>query len=1192
MSISAAPELSLSAEEKEAYPYFFRQADIEQMGVLTGETAVKFFAKSHLPGATLGTIWSVADSGNVGFLTPEAFNVALRLIAHAQSGSSPAINEATARKATSLPTFQGLTPPKARTSSVQATTPSLTIAPEDKGRFLRMFAGAGAVNGLLDGEKAKDIFIRSQLPVEKLGEIWTLADRQARGSLDATDFIVGMALIQAAMSGKLQTIPSTLPASFYAQASAGAVPANPPTPQRQSSSMLPNINRQSTGSIGSAAPIIPRQITGNQQAAIPRQLTGQASPARQFSQTNIMPRQTISPSTTGTGSNNMYSLFQSQQKQQQSLAWDITPEDKSIADGFFDELDPSRQGFIEGQVAVPFFLRSGLSEAILAQIWDLSDVRSEGRLDREEFAIAMRLITDTTNDKVVPTTLPASLVPPSMRAQQAPSGLPNAFVQAPTGPQRDLLDMDDNDDDPITSQALTSSPVPVKRGLSSPTPAAGTPFAPTSAFGKTMTAPNSAPSPGTSATAPARPSTSATPSFMAPPALKPQGTGNSLKKSVGFSDNFASAPSPIASAAEDSEEEEEDPAETQRQLTEAEKTEESLRTKRTNYAKTVGSNDEMVSSLKTKLVETKAAHETHQKTIVELQARQKQQSIELAGLKEQTISAESELSALRLERDEIEQTLMRGKEEVRQLQARLESVTTETNGLKASIEQAKKDARQHKGLLAISRKQLATAELEQDKAAGSLAEAQKDVEASAAALPAHASPIDSRGLSPDVASPSSVKSRNPFDSFAPPVNAEPSAQRSSGHLSPVTAAAGGAAATGLATGVAALAVSEHGQSSEHAAAGQSQSPFDTGFDDAFGEDLPAASTNSNAAAPPTSFDDAFAAFDEPSAPNGASDRALEPDSPATITETAAAAPIASPDEQFSEAAPTHSPTDALSPTSQQTTIPGGFGSDPLEVGSDSEEEDEGPEDVQPSRFAHARNESDTSAYDEALSSPRHDLSVGSALGDVPAFTAAPAFSATPKAVTPATTGQSAGFGPSGEFEDAFSDLEAPRAAQDTTFGSADDSHAFDADFDKAFDPSFAEPQTNGNKSVAFDDAFAGFDSPAPSVPSSTAAAPGSSFDDFFGSQNQPQGSSSSPAPPFSVATLAPPISSPPSNSRSQRGPAPKLPERTTSPTQSSTKDSAAVKELTAMGFSRTAAIQALAKYDNDLARATNYLIDT
>ncbi|EMD31714.1 hypothetical protein CERSUDRAFT_100179 [Gelatoporia subvermispora B] len=90
--------------------------------------------------------------------------------------------------------------------------------PQDTAKFLKLFLQCGPANGLLSGEKARDVFVKSKLPVDKLSQIWSLADTKNRGALDATDFAIAMHLIQASMSGQIPNIPSTLPPSLYEQA--------------------------------------------------------------------------------------------------------------------------------------------------------------------------------------------------------------------------------------------------------------------------------------------------------------------------------------------------------------------------------------------------------------------------------------------------------------------------------------------------------------------------------------------------------------------------------------------------------------------------------------------------------------------------------------------------------------------------------------------------------------------------------------------------------------------------------------------------------------------------------------------------------------------------------------------------------------------------------------------------------------
>lgn len=51
-----APNLNLTPEEKRVYGQLFRAADTENVGVVTGEVAVKFFEKTRLDSRILGEV--------------------------------------------------------------------------------------------------------------------------------------------------------------------------------------------------------------------------------------------------------------------------------------------------------------------------------------------------------------------------------------------------------------------------------------------------------------------------------------------------------------------------------------------------------------------------------------------------------------------------------------------------------------------------------------------------------------------------------------------------------------------------------------------------------------------------------------------------------------------------------------------------------------------------------------------------------------------------------------------------------------------------------------------------------------------------------------------------------------------------------------------------------------------------------
>jgi epidermal growth factor receptor substrate 15 len=78
-----------TAQEQQLIKVVFAKADTQDLGVVTGDEAVKIFAGSGLPPTVLGEIWQLADSDNNGFLTDSGLGVALRLIGWAQAGENP-----------------------------------------------------------------------------------------------------------------------------------------------------------------------------------------------------------------------------------------------------------------------------------------------------------------------------------------------------------------------------------------------------------------------------------------------------------------------------------------------------------------------------------------------------------------------------------------------------------------------------------------------------------------------------------------------------------------------------------------------------------------------------------------------------------------------------------------------------------------------------------------------------------------------------------------------------------------------------------------------------------------------------------------------------------------------------------------------------------------------------------------------
>ncbi|KDQ13131.1 hypothetical protein BOTBODRAFT_56212 [Botryobasidium botryosum FD-172 SS1] len=661
----------------------FNQADPDKIGIITGDAAVKFFSGSNLPPTTLGEIWSLADSDNNGWLTQKGVAMAVRLIGWAQKGDP--VKESLLERAGPLAVIQGISLPAGiaapKSPPPQRPSPILPpLTPEDRAKYLRLFVTCGPSNGLLAGEKARDVFIKSKLPIEKLGQIWTLADTQSRGSLDSTDFVIGMFLIHACMSSQLPTIPSVLPPGLYEQASGG----------NKSKPIGSPIRTHFTGGSGGVSSA--SSLDGFHSQIKP-QYTGQTL---QYQQTGPL-RANV------TGSQ----LQRPQPPSAPTSTWDITPEEKASADRFFEDLDSHKRGYIEGDVAVPFMLQSQLSENVLAQIWDLADLHKDGRLTREGFAVALYLIKGKLAGRDVPDALPPSLVPPSMREQSARSEV-----------HRDLWLLDDTPPSSAGLPSTTSSDIrPQITGSTAYSDARSTPFS--SSF---------------------------------PPA-------SNFGADLLGDDDEHSPPSNVPSHSVEI-------GNVQNQLNSTNRALETVKNERTSIEGSVATSAATLAQLESQLAAAKAAHETETRLLADLRIRSAQQSSTMQSTREDLIRAESDLSALKLEKADVEGALMRDKEEIRELQRKMKDVGEQAEALRRNLEQVKKEARQQKGLLAITKKQLASAETDKVAAARELEEAETEVQELAKELEQEKGPLNTQ-LPPSIRSPGS-RSQSPNSIRLPP----------------------------------------------------------------------------------------------------------------------------------------------------------------------------------------------------------------------------------------------------------------------------------------------------------------------------------------------------------------------------------------------------------------------------------------
>ncbi|KAL1882337.1 hypothetical protein VTK73DRAFT_1896 [Phialemonium thermophilum] len=697
---TGVPNLNLTPEEKRVYGQLFRQADTESVGVVTGEVAVKFFEKTRLDSRILGEIWQIADKENRGFLTPAGFGIALRLIGHAQAGREP--TPELALQHGPLPRFDGFTPavpvpapiapPPAAALQAQGTGGSGPIripplTPEKVAQYAALFERQNLQSGnLLPGDQAKQIFEKSGLPNEILGRIWMLADTEQRGALVLTEFVIAMHLLTSMKSGALRALPTILPAPLYEAATRRAPTAGSPRQQTPTS-----------------------PVHGI--SAIPRQLSGQA-PLAQMRTGSPLARPPIALAPQSTGD------------------WLITPADKARFDQLYAELDKANKGFITGEEAVPFFSQSDLSEETLAQIWDLADINSEGRLTRDEFAVAMYLIRQqrTKRDSILPATLPPNLVPPSMRNRVRPptiaspttfdAAAPPAVAPAPPQPRPSALDdLFGLDSTPAPAPAPAAPvQVPVGTGGSG----ANDPFA------SSLSPP--APSSPIRASPTGTPFKPFVPSSSFGRGLVPQTSGGSSASTAAVPKPAPPPPPPQAAAVEDDLLGDNDP-EVSKNLT-------NETTELANLSNQVGSLSKQMQDVQAhrtatqnELNQASVQKKNFEQRLAQLRAAYEKEARDVRALEQQLATSRNETKKIQTDLALLEATyqdlqnqhrqvltaLQADQQENTNLKERIRAVNAEIAQLKPQIEKLKSEARQQKGLVAINKKQLATNEGERDK---------------------------------------------------------------------------------------------------------------------------------------------------------------------------------------------------------------------------------------------------------------------------------------------------------------------------------------------------------------------------------------------------------------------------------------------------------------------------------------------
>ncbi|CAK9797075.1 Epidermal growth factor receptor substrate 15-like 1, partial [Anthophora quadrimaculata] len=345
------------------YEAYYNQVDPNGYGRIGAMEAARFLKKSQLSDDVLGKIWDMADPQSRGSLDKSGLFVALKLCALAQAGRDPSMSNLSME----LPPPKMGDIPIIHQKNVINTLPVITsvnngdwsIKPSERAKYDQLFDSLQPSNGYIPGIKVKGVLMDSKLPLDTLGKIWDLADMDKDGMLDRHEFVVAMHLVYKAL--EKYAIPSVLPPELM-----------PPGKRKDSTASVP----KSPAPMG-VMTTVPPPIPPLPNASSVKSVTGLDT-----AKTNVQ--------------------------------WVVSSEDQIAADKLFLQADLDMDGYVSGIEIKDVFLQSGLPQRVLARIWSLCDICQSGKLNKEQFALAMWLIKQKLRGVEPPETLSLDMVPPSM----------------------------------------------------------------------------------------------------------------------------------------------------------------------------------------------------------------------------------------------------------------------------------------------------------------------------------------------------------------------------------------------------------------------------------------------------------------------------------------------------------------------------------------------------------------------------------------------------------------------------------------------------------------------------------------------------------------------------------------------------------------------------------------------------------
>ncbi|CAK9316069.1 unnamed protein product [Citrullus colocynthis] len=438
------------APNVDLFDAYFRRADLDRDGRISGAEAVAFFQGSGLPKQVLAQIWALSDPRQIGFLGRTEFYNALRLVTVAQSKReltpdivkaalfSPAAAKIPAPQINfntqPAPQFNSTAAVPTPQSGIVARTPSLssglesqvpqnvtTNVPPVSSRESQSarpplatsnstFHSAQGIPGVgtVSGSPPTNLSISNDWVSERASGVQGTPGQPPNRGVSPAGTQVGFGQSSTGLTTSLPPRPQsasgngTASGSYSGRDAFGATPV----PSKQD---VPAGNKTSTAfpvPVSSVTQPIVRasSLDSLQNSFMKPPLANQAQRNQALGKPNQQSVLQSASSGFSTGTQNSVS-GQSQRPWPRMTQTDVQKYTK-----VFVEVDKDRDGKITGQEARNLFLSWRLPREVLKQVWDLSDQDNDSMLSVREFCIALYLLERHREGHILPAMLPSNIM--------------------------------------------------------------------------------------------------------------------------------------------------------------------------------------------------------------------------------------------------------------------------------------------------------------------------------------------------------------------------------------------------------------------------------------------------------------------------------------------------------------------------------------------------------------------------------------------------------------------------------------------------------------------------------------------------------------------------------------------------------------------------------------------------------------